>query len=232
MSAIPANAKLLCHFDNNLTDSSTAAHTVNSTGAGSTRSSVQSKFGGYSQKFDGTTAYLSIPADTNFNMAGAWTVACWIWTADKSQDTQFREIWNNGGASGGLDWIGAIINPTSGAIDIYTADTQVIVGSTDVSNSAWHYVELSTDGSNMKLFIDGTQEGSTYATSQDRTHTAVDFIIGIYSGTLTTGRWNGYIDEFIVNCGSALNTANYTPETVAWGSGSARASKMMMMGVS
>ena len=213
---IDAYAELVAHFDNNLTDSSTAAHTITSTGAGSTRSSVQSKFGGYSEKLDGTTAYISIAANTNFSFAADFTVDCWVFTADKSQDTQYRTVFSNGGNSANADFFEVYNDPTVGSLGFVTADLIRIIGTTDVSNSAWHHVELSRSGSTIKLFVDGTQEGLSYTSSQDFTHTGEAFYIGIYPTSLTTGRWNGYIDEFRVSDGIARHTTTFTPPSAAY----------------
>ena len=213
---IDVYTRLLAHFDNNLTDSSFYARTITSTGAGSTRSAVQSKFGGYSQKFDGTTAYLSFPNTTLYDFSGDFTIDCWIYTGDKSLDTQYREIWNNGTSSASANWMGLTINNSTGGLYFITADTVRITGTTDVSNSAWHHVAISRTGSSIKLFVDGVQDGSTYTSSQDFKRTTGSFYLGIYADTLTTGRWNGYIDEFRISCGIGRYTGTFSVPTAAY----------------
>ncbi len=96
---------LLLHMDESpFTDSGQSAKTVTNSGAVA-RSAVQSKFGGFSALFDGTTKYLQVANYSGFNFSGDFTVDCWIFTAVKTQDTQFRVVWANGDAavSGGIE---------------------------------------------------------------------------------------------------------------------------------
>ena len=42
------------------------------------------------------------------------------------------------------------------------ADTTQITGTTNLDDNLWHHLAVSRTGTNTKLFVDGTQEGSTY----------------------------------------------------------------------
>jgi len=194
---------LLIHADSSISDygcNGTGAKTITNTGTVTT--GVPGKFL-TALVFDGTTKYLTTPQTTGFNFAGDFAIDCWVRCTDKTADTQFRELWNNGGSSAGASWMGLAIN-TSGFLDFITADTERIIGTTDISDGALRHVKISRKGSDIKLFVNGIQEGSTYTSAQDFTQTATNFTIGIYSG-LTTGRWVGTIDEFRVSIGSARN---------------------------
>lgn len=220
MPAIPAGTKLLAHFDNNWNDSSGLAKTIANTGT-IALSATQSKFGGYSANLPGTTGYWSVAHDADFNLDADFGVGCWIYTGIKTADTQFRRIWHKGdvtGAAGSID----VAMDTSGRVVVLDSSgggSIVITGTTDISSSAFIHVELNRVGSACKLYINGTQEGSTWTTAQNFNATAVLYGM-IWGGTLTTGRWNGYMDEFIWVKGAALHSANFTPETAAYGPGS------------
>ena len=82
------------------------------------------------------------------------------------------------------------------------------------STGQWYHVALTRDSSNnTKLFIDGTQLGST-ATSDtlDYKSTSVALSIGDIGGGYGR-RLNGYIDEFRIIKGVAKYTSNFTAPT-------------------
>jgi hypothetical protein len=73
---IDSDTMLLLHLDNNVTDSSpTTAHTVTNNNVTFSNTAGQFVFG-YSGVFNGTTAYLSVPDNADFDLSGG------IWTLD------------------------------------------------------------------------------------------------------------------------------------------------------
>ena len=83
VSSIDSNTNLLLHCDGDdssttFTDSGATSHTVTANG-GAIISTEQSKFGGAAAKFDGSSAYLSIPDHADWFMgAGAFTIDFWV----------------------------------------------------------------------------------------------------------------------------------------------------------
>jgi hypothetical protein len=79
----------------------------------------------------------------------------------------------------------------------------------------WYHVAVSRSGNDLKLFVDGTQQGAT----QDVTG------VTIYNSTstLTVGAtgvpdnyFGGYIDELRISKGTARYTSTFTPETIPY----------------
>jgi len=62
-----------------------------------------------------------------------------------------------------------------------------------------------------KLYINGTQSGSTYADTNAYINGAARPIIGADGGNTATQNYAGYIDELRVTKGYARYTANFTP---------------------
>lgn len=78
---------LLLHMENNVTDSSaTTVHTVTNNNV--TFSSGAKKFGSYGAVFNGTTAYLSVPDNTEFDFSGGtFCIDGWV-ISDSTGTTQ------------------------------------------------------------------------------------------------------------------------------------------------
>ena len=88
--------------------------------------------------------------------------------------------------------------------------------SSAVSTKEWHHIAIVRSSGNTKLYIDGTQEGSTYADSHDYGTTA-PFSIGSYhvNGQQGAASKNmiGYVSDLKVIKGQAIYTSNFTSPT-------------------
>ena len=91
-------------------------------------------------------------------------------------------------------------------------DTQLrITGSTSISNNTWCHVAISRDSSgNTRMFLNGTQEGSTYADSTNWSSNS-EYLYGVSRDGMES--WRGHIDEIRVSTISR-HSSNFTPETV------------------
>lgn len=210
MPGIDSYTKLLLHLDvvgTTFADSSTAqaAKTQSAIGNGQI-SAAQSKFGGASYLGDGSGDGISSPDHADFNMGtGDFTVDCWARFIDKTATVtlfargadHFLFNWN------GVDTITIIVMSDSKAI------------SWSPNNGQWYHIAFVRSGTDVMLFIDGVQTGTTLTSSANVTETSKPFYIGIDSDG--SGRsWNGYIDEFRVSKGIARWTANFTPPTIPY----------------
>ena len=89
------------------------------------------------------------------------------------------------------------------------------ISSSALSANTWYHVALSRASGSTKLFIDGTQSGSTYTDSNNYGTTA-PFVVGTYysGGSLvTTNLFNGYVQDVRVTNGLARYTNSFTPPT-------------------
>lgn len=157
---------------------------------------------------DFSTGYLTTPDTTDLRFGNNdWTIETWhkVKTADGLHDFICSK-----GASGNLNnaWYFALI---SGSTLGFVAQGNSFVLSyayphySDVIN--FHHISLNKIGATLKLFVDGNMVASApYVASYEGT------------GALYVGGWNystasvgsSYLDEFVINIGSALRSENFT----------------------
>jgi len=208
--------KLLLPFDGSngatsTTDSSNSNNSVTFVGT-SQISTAQSKFGGSSMLFDGNSDYLTV-ANSSFstlNTSGStFTIEFWVYF---SSITGAQSPVNNySGSSGGL-----LINKNSSHVITVnlSGDGADITGTTTVSAGQWYHVALSGSSGSYKLFLNGTQEGSTYTGSIAAGSSTYQIGAFYWSSTFYYGV-NGYLDDIRFTAGLARYTSNFTPPTSA-----------------
>lgn len=112
------------------------------------------------------------------------------------------------------DWYGlTLINATTWDLTIDNAVTFNFTGDAILVDALYH-VALVRNGNELKLFVNGTQYGSTANITR-----TIDQINGsFYIGQLKTNTYylKAYLDEFRVSKGIARWTENFTPPTVPY----------------
>jgi len=91
-----------------------------------------------------------------------------------------------------------------------------IVGATALETGRWYHVELARGGGQTKLFLDGVQEGSTYADAVSYLNGAYRPTIGGSGNTPADNAFFGWIDEVRFSK-VARHTANFSPPTAPYG---------------
>ena len=175
-----------------------------------TGSTTQVKFANTkSVYFDGSSDYISAPTNKLFGFStNDFTVEFWVYFNDVNNAIT---IYSNLSSASGLQ---PHLYVYQGAIRYYTAVGDRIVSSS-VSTGQWYHVALSRSSSSTKLFINGTQSGSTYSDSNDY-GLSQPLGIGTYwdSGSpVASQNLNGYMQGLRVTKGLARYTANFTPPT-------------------
>jgi hypothetical protein len=166
---------------------------------------AQSKFGGASLLLDGTGDALST-AGIVFGTA-AFTVEYWIRpTAQSGYDIH----WDLRGTP--TSNLSPIVYTLDGTLYVDVGSSTVITGSA-LSNNTWYHIALARSGSSTKLFVDGTQSGSTYTDSNNYVSAATLYIGELYS--LGGNGVVGNMDEFRIS-NSARYTTTFTPSTTAF----------------
>jgi hypothetical protein len=89
---------------------------------------------------------------------------------------------------------------------------EVIAPAGTITLNTWTHVAWTRSGSSNRLFINGTQVGSTTTDATNYTSTA-SFIGASQSGTLP---FAGYIDDLRITKGYARYTSNFTPPSSAF----------------
>jgi hypothetical protein len=168
------------------------------------------KFGTGSMEFDGTTDYVVQPTSENYGYGtGNFTIEFWL----RLNATTVQTIVSNLTAANST-------NPhiyISTTIRYYTANADRITGAS-LSTGQWYHIAVCRGSGSTRLFVNGTQSGSTYTDSNNYGATA-PLGIGTYwsaGSPFTTSTLNGFIDDLRITKGVARYTANFTPPTAAF----------------
>lgn len=222
------NSVLMLHLDGadastTFTDEATtggAPHTVSGVGNAQI-DTAQSKFSGASLLLDGTGDYLSTADSADWNLgSGDFTIDFWLRFNDKTN--QQGLIVQDGGAGNRsirVLWKGSGTNAITFG---YTTDGTNFTTKTfnwTPADATWYHLAIIRNGADLKVFIDGTQIGSTENISTDVFfNSTASFWIGsgVDASGASTETFNGWIDEFRMLKGLAYWTSNFTPFTVPY----------------
>lgn len=186
---------------------------------GAAISTAQSRFGGASGQFNGTTAYLSIPHSASLSLAGVdYTIECWIYLTGYPADYVSAvlckdSVYPGTGPSYALyiDQNGFLYsingnsgNPSTGAQNFSGSFPSVIPLNT------WVHVATTRQGTINYGFLNGTNQWIT-----DGANPIIDggqpLLIGRMDQTGSPWHFPGYIDELRITKGAARYTADFTP---------------------
>ena len=172
-------------------------------------STAVSKFGTGSMFF-GTGNYITAPS----SVLAAWgtgdfTIETWIYLTSVAADTCIID---------GRDGTGTAVKPclfvqsSSGNFLFYVNGGIRIQGGT-YSLSTWQHVAVCRSSGSTKMFVAGTQVGSTYTDANSYLTCALR--IGYFNDGTTTNSFNGYMDDFRITR-YARYTTTFTPPTTTF----------------
>ena len=100
---------------------------------------------------------------------------------------------------------------TTGTGITYFVNGATRISATNVmpSENTWYHVAVSRSGTDTKLFVNGTQVGSTWTDTTD--YIASPLFIGTNATFISDRFWTGFIDDIRIVKGRAVYTANFTP---------------------
>jgi hypothetical protein len=203
------SVSLLLHMDGSnggttFTDSSKNAISVTANGNAQI-STAQSKFGGASALFDGTTDYLTVASSASFALfAGNFTVEFWVRLNGTTNNQAVVQLSSSGTER-------ANISIVSNLIVLYTetgGNNATRISGTAPSTGTWHHVAWTRDGTTSRLFLNGTSVG----TASSAPYPSGNMAVSIGANDRTSGGTcvDGYIDELRITKGVARYTANFT----------------------
>jgi len=210
-----SGTSLLTNFTNGAIFDNAMMNDLETVGNAQISTSVK-KYGTGSLKFDGTGDYLvSNPANTNLYAFGTgdFTIEFWLYL---NSTASFQVFYDSRTAAG--EGLYPTIYTSSGTLAYYTNSANRITGSS-LSTNTWYHIAVSRSGSSTKMFVNGTQDGSTYTDSNNYINGALRPMIGadgFNSGTPGGNPMNGYIDDLRITNGYARYTATFTPPTAAF----------------
>jgi len=161
------------------------------------------KYGTASLSIDGD-GYVGVASQNDFGFGtGDFTIEFWVYLNSVAAVDQMLVDLR---AGVGTD-IAPVVYTNGGNIYYYTDSADRITGATALTVSTWHHIALTKEGTSTKLFVDGTQVGSTY-TDNNNYGTAKPLFIGAdFDGNNAV---NGFFDDLRIQKGNAQYTNNFT----------------------
>jgi hypothetical protein len=163
-------------------------------------STAQFKYGSASLLLDGTGDYLSITTNPDFGYgSGNFTIEFWLRRTSVGNQVIIEQrsatALNN-----------PMIHIDGGVIKYYAAAANRITGTTTIAINTWYHVAVSRNSGSTKLFVNGTQEGSTYS---DANNYGVTSTVIVGADYLYANALPGYLDDLRITK-AALYTSNFT----------------------
>jgi hypothetical protein len=184
---------------------------------------VQSGFNPFSQAssgagyFDGNGDYLSVADNSAFEFAaGDFTIEAYLYVSSFTAPNNVVQLFGQWGPSAGNYSCVILVTAVEVSLAIYNTFGSYITyaSTTTINTGAWNHIAVSRSGSNLFIFLNGTQIGSTHNISTNNiASTATNsFLIGYKNDTAQY--LNGYMSNLRICKGTALYTANFTPPSL------------------
>lgn len=166
------------------------------------------KEGYYSNYFDGTGDFLSLPVSTNYDLPGDFTIESWIYpTGTRTTSDIIAGRW----AAGATIWQLGYDNTNKWALAV-NGSNLITYNSTIVYNT-WYHIAITRSGTTVTMWLNGVSVG-TATSSFSLTSATRPLLIGRNADSTDGSQdWLGYISNFRIVKGTALYTAAFTPPT-------------------
>jgi len=188
--------------NNTFLDSSTNNFTI--TRNGNTTQGTFTPFSatGWSNYFDGSGDYLSIPDNAAFNLSGGvYTIEAWIYWDGNTSD--YRAIIAKRVASTTSTAWEIFLNTGTGALGFYDGTIRASTSTPPVN--VWSHVAAVWDGTNINLYLNGIRVLQTAATN---TNVSASVVIGTAFVGATSEFFTGYISNVRITKGAQLYTGS------------------------
>lgn len=220
-----ANNVLLLHCDGangstTITDTSPAARAVTAFGSAQL-STAQAKFGSASLLFNGSNSYISAPTGVDFQFPGDFTIEAWVYPTTASLTSgAVGIIFSHYAVTTNLT--GLVLYQHNQTVRFFSNGDRITSGAVLLANT-WQHVAVSRVGTSIRLFVNGTQQGSTYVAASNYSDgrcfigrdsiTATQYFDGSMDEIRITKGVGRYSTNFIVP-GAAFPEASLT--TISW----------------
>ncbi len=197
------------------TDSSSYGHTVTPVGDAQI-SDAQSKFGVSSMYFDGNGDYIYIgnPSSSLIEWYnGDFTIESWIYmTAAPTNGSSITPMVGHGNVSSSvIYWSFGPKNDRTIQFYYWSGTQNSFTTTSTVPLTTWTHIAFVKNGTNLKIYIDGTESNSTTLSVTPQSQSSGNYLsVGRVSNQ---GGFNGYIDDLRITKGVARYTDSFTPPT-------------------
>jgi hypothetical protein len=197
------NTEILCNFNNAAIYDATGKIPIITNGTSQISTSVK-KYGTGSIYSPTTTSYIRTPITEFFKFGlSDFTIEFWMYATDLSSQRNILDFRDS--ANG---YVPTIYYSPSATLNFYVNASDRITGSS-LSENTWYHIAVARSGTNTKMFINGTQTGSTWTDTSNYISTS------LWAGRKfdATSPFLGYIDDLRITKGFARYTSNFTPAT-------------------
>jgi len=220
LTAITNTSLLLSTINGGIYDN---AMMNNLTTAGTAQiSTAQSKFGGASMYFNGTTGYLSEEANLAYDFGtGNFTVEMWANYLSATQPRFSSFISYGGNTNSGANRAGwsICLDANNNLIYVCVATIGYSWSFNPTSyGSNWFHLAVVRNNGSLQVYVNGTALGSAQSATGSASRDSNNYPLYIAQGTnLGSNQYfSGYIDDLRITKGYARYTANFTPPTAAF----------------
>lgn len=169
-------------------------------------STTQTKFGNRSLYFDGSGDYIQ--AVSMFNPLGVstgdFTIEGWLYTTTVATGRKTICATRTSASDTTTGRFSVYANTAN--LEFFSASANVVFGGT-ISTNTWTHFAVTRSSGNVRLFLSGTQVGSTTSYTASLPSNLALTVGGNAAGTES---WNGYLDELRITKGYARYVANFT----------------------
>jgi hypothetical protein len=170
-------------------------------------STSQKKFGPTSLALDGVGDYITCATQSDFAFGtGAFCLEAWIYNTNQPAANQVIFDLRTANPQVVPTFY---INATTNTLRLAVNGSAVIDSVSTIPLNTWTHIALAKSGSSTKMFINGTQVGTTYADTNNYIQGALT-IGARFDGTTP---FFGYIDDVRISKGVARYTTTFTPPT-------------------
>jgi hypothetical protein len=199
------NTSLLLNFTNAGITDATAKNDLETVGNAQISTAISAKWGSGSMYFDGAGDYLNFPSSQLFGLGtGDFTIEFWLYLNTVSGTQNLCDFRNATATEVAITLYMNLASPR-----LYVNGADRITGG-NLSTGQWYHVALTRSSTSTKLFVGGTQSGSTYTDSNNYL-TPRPLRIGMTNDGTTQFPLNAYIQDFRVTLGYARYTGSTIP---------------------
>jgi hypothetical protein len=139
--------------------------------------------------------------------AGDFTIECWVYFNNFTTYPTIVDFRDSSNAGNGI----SLYAYNTGVLTLYANGADRISGAT-LSTSQWYHIAVTRSGTSTKMFLNGTQTGSTYSDGNSYTCGAASPVF-MANGAKSSGAVNGSVSNIRIVKGTALYTTTFTPST-------------------
>lgn len=139
----------------------------------------------------GSNEFVDFGDPSYLDVTGDITLSLWVRLESTTAEMKPLAKWADSGSQ--FSYLMAVQTDGTARFATFTGGTDIVDGTMNLDDGQWHHVAGTYDGSNIRIYMDGGEEGSTVATGSIASTTA-PFRLGAGSGgSGTEGPFDGEI---------------------------------------